>query len=120
MQHTAAQAYSKVAKTTSTPRDVEADLLVRAATRLQAARDAWAESQDARAAIMFNRRLWTILATSATSSDNPLPQQIKQNIGNIAVFIFSQTQSIINDPRPEKLNSLISINREIAAGLRSS
>jgi len=120
MLNSAAQAYSQVAKTTSTPRDVEADLLVRAASRLQAAQDSWPEHDKRRDALMFNRRLWTVLATSATALDNPLPQQVKQNIGNIAVFIFSQTQSIINDPQPDKLNSLISINRQIAAGLRTA
>ena len=37
----AAQAYGKVAKETSSPRELEASLLLKAAARLQAIRDAW-------------------------------------------------------------------------------
>ena len=37
----AAQAYGKVAKEISSPRELEASLLLKAAARLQAVRDAW-------------------------------------------------------------------------------
>ena len=40
MQH-AAQAYGAIAKKTANPRELEADLLLEAAARLQAVRDAW-------------------------------------------------------------------------------
>ena len=40
MQH-AAQAYGKVANQTSSPRELEADLLLKAAARLQAVSDGW-------------------------------------------------------------------------------
>ena len=46
MQH-AAQAYGKVAKQTASPRDLEADLLLKAAARLQAISDDW-DRQGAR------------------------------------------------------------------------
>ncbi len=37
----AAQAYGKVAKQIANPRELEADLLLKAASRLQAIHDAW-------------------------------------------------------------------------------
>ena len=37
----AAQAYQSIAKQTASPRDLEADLLLKAASRLQAIQDRW-------------------------------------------------------------------------------
>jgi flagellar protein FlaF len=36
------------------------------------------------------------------------------------LFIFNRTITVLAEPAPEKLKILISINREIAAGLRGS
>ncbi|MCC2113765.1 MAG: flagellar biosynthesis regulator FlaF [Hyphomicrobiales bacterium] len=121
MQHKAAQAYGRTAQNTTNPRDLEANLLIKAATRLQSVKENWNDrGSDLDDALFYNRQLWTIFVTSATRTENPLPNQIKQNIANLGIFIFNQTLSMIRDPRPEKLNTLITINREIAAGLRDS
>ena len=121
MQNSAALAYAKTAQATSSPRNLEADLLMKAASMLQGVCDDWANRKpDLEPALLFNRRLWTIFATSATRPENPLPSQIKQNIANISLFIFNQTVQIQSDPQPEKVPTLISINREIAAGLREA
>lgn len=90
---------------------------MKAASRLQTVCDDWSNA-DLHGALTFNRRLWTILASSATAAENPLPQQIKENIANLALFVFNRTLNIEVDPTPTKLSPLISINREIAAGLR--
>jgi flagellar biosynthesis activator protein FlaF len=93
---------------------------MKAAARLQAVREDWdgrrAELDDA---LTFNRKLWTILVTSVTDADNPLPQAIKNNIANLALFVFERTITIMTEPAPEKLAALVTINREIAAGLRA-
>ena len=120
MQHQAAHAYAQTAKITVSPRKLEADLLMKSATRLQAVKDGWPGTQsDLRGALTYNRRLWTIFATSATAEENPLPQSIKQNIANLGLSIFKQTLALESEPAPEKLTALIGINREIAAGLRA-
>ena len=117
MQH-GAQAYSAIAKKTANPRDLEADLLLEAAARLQAVRDAWdSKRADLDAALINNRRLWSIFVTSATSGDNPLPVNIRQNVANLGLFVFQQTMTVQIDPKPDNLVSLININRELAAGL---
>jgi len=116
----AAQAYSSIAKKTGSPRELEADLLLEAAARLQAVRDAWdSKRSDLDAALVNNRRLWSIFVTSATSADNPLPVNIRQNVANLGLFVFKQTMTVLIDPKPDNLVSLININRELAAGLRS-
>jgi flagellar biosynthesis activator protein FlaF len=119
MQH-AASAYARVAQATQSPRELEAAVLMKAATRLQMIRDDWnGRRADLDEALTFNRKLWTILVTSATDAENPLPQAVKNNIGSLAVFVFNRTLTIMSEPAPDKLAVLVTINREVAAGLRA-
>jgi flagellar protein FlaF len=114
----AARAYGKVANQTASPRELEADLLLSAAARLQAIRDGWDDkSPDLDAALLYNRKLWSVFVTSATSTENPLPAGLRQNVANLGIFVFKQTMAVLADPKPENLGSLININRELAAGL---
>lgn len=116
--HRAVQAYSKTATTTLNPRELEAGLLIRAAARLQAVRENWEGGPTPLyEALFYNRKLWSVLVTSATKDDNPLPQPIKQNIANLGLFIFRRTLDVQMHPEPAKLDVLVKINREIAAGL---
>ena len=114
----AAQAYKKVARATSSPREVEANLLLQAAAQLQSVRDSW-ETGKARLgeALLFNRKLWSVFLGEMTDRNNPMPKQVRQNVANLGLFVMNHTVIVMNDPRPERLNSLIKINRELAAGL---
>ena len=118
MSSAAAQAYARVANTTSSPRDIEAQALLTAANKLQAVMtnvDAtYAQTFEA---LTFNRKLWSIFLSSVTSSDHPLPVAIRQNVANLGLFVMNQTVSMIAKPQREHLSALISINRELAAGL---
>jgi flagellar protein FlaF len=117
----AAQAYARVAKTTASPREMESQLLLRAASKLQLVeKGTVVDKKEITDALRFNRRLWTLLITSITSHDNPLPIDLKQNLANIASFIFSQTLSAEAKFDVSKLTPLISINYNIAAGLRGT
>ena len=121
MYNQGAQAYLRTQQTTASPRELEASLLTKAAAKLQSARDdAGMARLPLDEAIGYNRRLWTILSTSATRPENPLPRDVKDNIAQRAVFIFTHSMNILADPRPEKMASLIAINAHIAAGLRGS
>ena len=114
----AAKIYGKVANKISNPRELEADLLLDAARRLQTAQESWeGPSENLDSALYFNRRLWTFFLSSVTSDDNPLPIGIRQNIANLGLFVCKQTLAILADPKPQNLGSLININRELAAGL---
>jgi flagellar protein FlaF len=114
----AASAYNKVAKQIVSPRELEAKLLLDAASRLQAIGESWdnrkSELDDA---LHFNRRLWALFVTAVTRHDSPLPAEIRQNIANLGLYVIKQTVAALADPRPQQLGSLISINRELAAGL---
>ena len=113
-----ASAYQRV-QTTLGPRQLEAHLLLKAAAQLQSFKDNWSYDEEAVAeALTLNRKLWTILGTSATEDSNPLPPDVKENIGNLTVFVLKRTLEIMDDPSPEKLSALIAINRSLAQGLR--
>ena len=117
----AAQAYGKIAKQVASPRELEASLLLKAASRLQAVQDGWDKTRpELDDALRYNRKLWTIFTTSITTPDHPLPVEIRQNVANLGVFVFSQTIAILANPQPASLTALISINRELAAGLRGA
>jgi flagellar protein FlaF len=97
---------------------LEADLLLEAASRLQTVHDSWdARAKELDDALLYNRKLWSIFLSSVTSSDHPLPVAIRQNVANLGLFVMNQTISMMSNPRREQLTSLISINRELAAGL---
>jgi flagellar protein FlaF len=114
----AAQAYGKVAQKVATPREMEADKLLYAAQQLAMIRDSWDAKQfELGPALLNNRKLWSVLMASVTRPENPLPAALRQNVANIGIFVMKQTVSVMDDPKPEKLGSLISINRELAAGL---
>ena len=116
--HHAARTYGAVAKQTANPRELEADLLLDAAARLQAVRDGWENrSAELEAALTNNRKLWSILLSAVTSDESPQSIEIRQNIANIGTFVLSQTAEMQIAPKPELLKPLIEINCNLAAGL---
>jgi flagellar biosynthesis activator protein FlaF len=119
--HKAAQAYGKVVQESLSGRDLEAHVLLKSAARLQRIQENWENSQaELDEALLNNRRLWTVLVSSVTDASNPLPQEIKNNIASLAMFIFNRTLNLTVDPQPERIDVLININRQIAAGLRAN
>lgn len=121
MQNSAALAYQQVGKQTVGPRVLEANLLSRSAVQLQRIRDDWQNSAHALpAALQFNRRLWHVFLGSMTADDCRLPQRLRENVANLGIFVMKHTITVQARPEPHKLDVLININRELAAGLRSS
>jgi flagellar protein FlaF len=120
MQQQAAAAYQQTAKKTGSPRELEASLLSKSAAQLQRIRDDWDnKSKELDGALTYNRKLWTVFLTSVTREENPLPIAIKQNVANLGIFVMNQTIATLANPAPQKLDVLININKELAAGLRT-
>ena len=117
MSH-AAQAYARTAQTVASPRDIEAQALLKAARQLQDVVTNWEQGYSGlMPALIFNRKLWSIFLGDALSDTNPEAVSIRQNIANIGIFVMKQTVEIQTNPAPEKLKSLIDINCNLAAGL---
>jgi flagellar protein FlaF len=121
MQQQGAHAYQQVARQTTNPRDLEANLLSRSATRFQRIRDDWDSGNgDLFGALQFNRKLWNIFLNSVTSPESALPLDVRQNVANLGVFVLKHSLAVQIEPAAQKLDVLININRNLAAGLRAS
>lgn len=124
MHQQGALAYQQTTKVVENPRERESALLMKAAAGLQKVKDEWATStmEELRAALNFNRKLWTIFMSAVTQPDSPLPQEIRQNIANLGMFVMNQTREILYEgtPQPEQIAVLVQLNRQIAAGLRGT
>ena len=114
----AAQAYARVAQTTSSLREIEAQALMKAAHQLQVVmNDVGGSNDDFDAALLFNRKLWSLLLSAVTSDRCLQPLEVRQNIANIGIFVMMRMFDLRQDPQREGLKALIEINRHIAAGL---
>jgi len=114
-------AYRNVEKATLSQRDIEATVLTKAAMQLQSIKDNWTrDNHDAQLedALNYNQRVWTFFQAELTMEDNPLPEEIKRNLLSLSLFIDRRTFEALAYPAPEKLDILISINLNVAAGLR--
>ena len=114
--------YTKTAYKTSNPRELEAQLLMQAAAKLQAIKnETTPDLIEWLNALRYNRRLWLVFAELVMKPDNPLPREIRQNLTSLAIFVAKHTLSIetATELEPERLGVLIDINCEIAAGLRA-
>ena len=114
------QAYETVNKITMSGREIEAAVLNQAALKLRECQDNWkADDRNERldAALNFNQQIWSILQGELLKAENPLPKKIRQNLLALSAFIDKRIFEIMAFPSPEKLNIVIDINRNIAAGL---
>ncbi|MDP2431755.1 MAG: flagellar biosynthesis regulator FlaF [Pseudomonadota bacterium] len=114
-------AYRSVEKATLSQRDLEATVLTKAALQLQSLRDNWTrENHDAQLedALSYNQRVWSFFQAELSVDENPLPEEIRRNLLALSFFVDRRSFDMLAYPAPEKLDVLISINNNVAAGLR--
>jgi flagellar protein FlaF len=118
----ALKTYESVVKSTLSGREIEAEVLTKAALKLKECQTHW-DAADRTAkldqALRHNQRIWSILQAELGKPDNPLPEAIKLNLLRLSAFVDKRIFEIMAYPSPEKLTIIININSNIAAGLRS-
>jgi flagellar protein FlaF len=114
----AANAYAKVARVALSPREAEAAVLLKAAGRLQALGSQVEMGPALNEALTFNQRVWTILASAATEPSSPLPVEVRNGMAQLSAYVFHTIVDTMIEPTPEKIESLVSLNNHIAAGLQ--
>jgi len=108
------------------PTYTEAWALIEAARRMATAsdhanRDDIKDRNKLRDAIRLNWRLWTIFQAEMSTDDNSsVPDEIQINMLTLCKFVDHHTIDTLTDLSPEKIGTLIEINRNIAAGLLES
>ncbi len=92
---------------------------MKSAAQLQTIHDNWDDLHETlNDALLYNRRLWAVFLDAVTAEDSPLPRPVAQNVANLGFFVFNHTLKVQTKPEADKLRTLISINKQIAAGLR--
>jgi len=115
------KAYQNVESATLDGRSLEASLLIKSAARLAAVQQNWDAPEREEMldeSLRYNLRLWTVFQAEMANKDNPIPMEIKRNLLSLSAFIDKRTFETISYPDPAKLDILIAINRNIAAGLQ--
>ena len=117
------QAYQSVEKVTLPAREMEANVLTRAALKLKNCQKDW-DSQEREIkldeALKFNQRVWSIFQAEVGNPTNPLPTKLKLDFLRLSAFVDKRIFEVMAQPTVEKLSILIAINENIAAGLRQS
>lgn len=120
----AASAYGSHAQQhTPDQRELEARVLLKSAKMLQDLKDELdsANGEIIEETLKYNRQIWIMFYDTAIENKGAdHTSELRSNIINLANFIFKRETEILADPKAEKFDVLININREIAAGLMGS
>jgi flagellar biosynthesis activator protein FlaF len=119
------KAYQTVNQTTMPGREAEAAVLTKAALKLTECQKCWdSENRDTmlKEALKFTQLVWSIFQGELAKKDNPLPTKLKIDIIRLSGFIDTRIFQIMGQskPDPKKLDIIIKINQNIAAGLRGA
>ena len=114
------KAYQVAQRQNMTPREAEAMAFTKAAQMLDDAQKNPSDHALFSQALRFNNLLWTIMQADITSPENKLPNEIKANIMSLSIFVDKQTTKAIRSKDKEDLSILITINRNLAMGLRET
>jgi len=115
--------YESVDNLTMPGRGIEAAVLTKAARKLRDCRDNWRIDDDDRKleeALKYNQRIWSVFQVELARDDHPLPKQLRSDILKLSAFIDRRIFETLAFPSPDKLNIVIRINENLAAGLRGS
>lgn len=123
MQHNALKLYQNVERETISGRETEARVLTMAALKLIDCQKNW-DAPDIKSrldtALTYNQKIWTIFQTELANPNNPLPRALRISILQLSRFVDKKIFEILAHPSSEKLDMIIKINQNIAAGLRGS
>jgi flagellar protein FlaF len=116
--------YGAIAQRHAGKRDIEAHALLKAARMMQDLQNNWDQQTPEKVedALKFNRQIWVLFYDNATNENaaGAPPAPVRNNVINLANFVFKRSLEILAAPDKNKLSVLISINREVAAGLMTS
>ena len=119
----AAGAYDDAQQNTSDQRELEARILLKSNRMIQQLTTMWDTRPDEllEETLKYNRNIWMLFYdTAMEKKENAQPDALRKNIINLANFIFKREMDILANPDKGKLDILLSINNEIAAGLNES
>ncbi len=120
MVHEQLNAYQRVQQANLSGRELEAMAFTRAALKLEDAKALADQPAEFAKAVRFNHLLWTIIQADIVEPQNQLPPELKANIMSLSIFVDKQTSKVLRTRDAADLDTLININRNLAAGLRTT
>ena len=115
--------YEDTQKAGLSGRELEASVLMKAVLMLKECQERWDEPGlfwRLDETLTFNQNVWTFFQAEISQPDCPLPKVLREQILQLSLFVDKRILNTMSDPKKEKLDILIEINRNIAAGLRSN
>jgi flagellar protein FlaF len=97
-------------------RERERKALGHAVELLRVAKQSGPESRDGVEALLFVRRLWTVLLDDLANPDNALPETLRASLISIGIWILKQADLVRLDGSRD-LDGLIAVNETIRDGL---
>lgn len=121
----AAGAYGSTSSATAAATDqrmLEGTILLQAAQKLEIMGKRLESGEkvpleDLADTVDYNQKLWQLFVDTMKDETHTMPLDVKSNIVSLALFVFKRTHEILCDPTGDKFTVLVSINRNIAAGL---
>jgi len=104
-------------------RALEAHILTKAALKLKACQQKWEAPEHSKLldeAIRYNQKIWSFFQSELTLPTNAMPRELRQDLLNLSIFIDKRLFEVLAFPSSEKLNIVIDINLNLAAGLRTN
>lgn len=77
-------------------------------------------AKDLEISLSFNERIWEIFEQDCRRTNGKLPSKVRDNLLALSMFVKNFSGEIRKSKNALKLDTLISINENIALGLRSS
>ena len=102
------------------PRELEARVLLKSAQFMVDLQNGWDQrpKEALEDTLKYNRNIWLMFYdTAVENTEGARPQDIRNNIFSLANFVFKRELDLLAKPDKKKLDILIKINRDIAAGL---
>jgi flagellar protein FlaF len=122
MSNAGINSYTNMQKETLSGRELEASVLTRAGLMLKQVQENWSapeRSEKLLEAIKFNQKVWSFFQAELSDPENPLPKNLREDILNLSIFVDKRLFEVMANPDKEKLNIVVDIDFNIAAGLRT-
>jgi len=111
------KAYGQTQKSVIGGRAGEAEAFAKSASNLHAASQEPIDAAAYEEALHTNQKLWTVLQASLLEDEGRLPDDLRQDIIKLSIFVDSQTLKALAHPSAANVETIININRNMANGL---
>jgi flagellar biosynthesis activator protein FlaF len=122
MQRLPHNPYVKTQKQTVPGRDIEVNVLEKAAVMLKRCQENWTGdvfNRELDDALRYNQKIWDVFQTDWRSPECQLTRAMRENLLSLGIYVRKTSLDIIAYPKKAKLNALIRINENLAAGLKA-